>query len=199
MRDLFKSVLPFLALATAASSGPASAADANGRFTIRGVGQESCQAYLSALADPANSSRHISWLMGYVTAENRLLQNTYDLLPTLDGLDFVKTVGLVCRSNPQESLALAANNTLVALRPLGQTGETPVVTLSNRGKSLQVRKGVLQLVQAGLAGKGLYKGDQSGNAGADFYKAVEALQQKERLPVTGLPDVDTIIRAVVKK
>lgn len=199
MRNVFRSLAAVLALGLAAGSDVALAADANGNFTIRGVGQETCQSFLTGIADPAGSARYISWLMGYVTAENRLLKDTYDLLPTLDGIDFVRTVGLVCRSRPQENLAIAANNTLAALAPLRQATETPLVTMASRGKSIQVRQGMVQALQGGLAAKGLYKGERTGQPSADLTKAIEALQQREKLAVTGLPDIDTLIRAVVKQ
>lgn len=43
-----------------------------------------------------------------------------------------------------------------------------------------------------------YKGRADGASNARFVQALRDFQQSEKLPVTGLPGIDTFIRAVIK-
>jgi hypothetical protein len=114
-------------------------------------------------------------------------------------MDFANVVTLLCRSNSKQTLVDAATQAVLTLQPLRQVTETPLVTFQFQGKSVQLRQGAAQQLAAALAAKNLYKGDTSGQPNADFYKAIKALQEREKLTVTSLPDIDTFIRAVIKQ
>ncbi len=64
---------------------------------------------------------------------------------------------------------------------------------------VQVRQAAPQQLGTALAAKKLYKGVTSGQPNGDFYKALKTLQEREKLPVTSSPDIDTFIRAIIKK
>ena len=188
-----------LAVLASFASGPVEAADANGRYVVRGVGSLTCETYLAGLKDPILAQRHLSWLLGYETAANQAAPQTFDIMPTNGTMDFANVVTLLCRSNPKQTLVDATTQALLTLRPLRQVSETPLLTFTFQGKSVQVRKGAAQQLATALVAKKLYKGDTSGQPNADFYKAIQALQEREKLPVTGLPDIDTFIRAIIKQ
>jgi len=188
-----------LAAAMLCMAGQAAAADANGKFVVRGVGGATCETYLQAIRNPAVSSTYVSWLQGYATATNQMTPRTYDITPTNDGLDFAKVVAVVCNASRQDSLQVAAVKTIAALQPVRQAGESQNVTVTADGKSVQIHQGALQILQAGLAAKKLFGGMANGLPSAELTKAIKAFQASEKLPVTGLPDIDTFIRAVVKR
>ena len=193
-----------IALATGAclgagtAAGTARAADANGSFAIRGIGSESCGTYVAALAKPDEFTRYASWLLGYATAHNRLAPDTYDIIPTEPGVDFPGVVAVVCRSNPQMLIENAASSAVTAIRPLRQTVASPLVQVSADGKTVSIHQDSLKRLQAALLAKQIFKGAANGVSSPSFTDALKAFQRKEGIPVTGLPDIDTFIRAIVK-
>ncbi len=188
-----------LAVVALVFSGPAQASDANGRYVVRGVGGSTCEIYLAGLNDAVVAPRHLAWLLGYATAANEGAPQTFDIMPTTGTMDFANVVTLLCRTDPKNTLVSAANQAVLILRPLRQVTETPLVTFTFQGKSVQVRQAAAQQLATALAAKKLYKGDTSGQPNGDFYKAIKTLQEREKLPVTSLPDIDTQIRARLKK
>ena len=192
-------LLAGLAAVATFASVRAQAADTNGRYVVRGVGSATCEVYLAGLKDPAVAPRNLTWLLGYETATTQAAAQTFDIMPTNGTMDFANVVTLLCRSNPKQTLVDAATQAVLTLQPLRQVTETPLVTFQFQGKSVQLRQGAAQQLAAALAAKKLYKGDTSGQPNADFYKAIKALQEREKLTVTSLPDIDTFIRAVIKQ
>lgn len=87
--------------------GPATAADAEGNFSIRGAGTVTCAAYLGAT--PEQRLHAESWWAGYLTAMNRATGDTYDLL---GGRDVDEATALLedhCRDHPDQLFALAVH------------------------------------------------------------------------------------------
>ena len=186
-------------LAAVTLSGQAQAADTNGRYVVRGLGSATCQTYLAGLKDPIVAPRYLSWLLGYETAAIQAAPQTFDIMPTNGAMDFANVVTLLCKSTPKQTLVDAATQAVLTLRPLRQVTETPMVTFVFQNRSVQLRQGAAQQLAVALAAKKLYRGETSGQPNADFYKAIKALQEREKLTVTGLPDIDTFIRAIIKQ
>lgn len=191
-------------LALALTSGmtlcvPASfAADGNGKYSVRGLGGHSCADYLAAAGKPAEVGAYSSWLLGYATARSRLEAATFDMLPTQDGLDFVNVVSAVCRQQQSALLETVVDQTLRLLAPLRQAAETPLVQMQADNKSVSIRQDSLRRLQTALIARKFYKGTVTGVSSAQFVDALKAFQRKEGIAVTGLPDIDTFIRAIIK-
>jgi len=178
---------------------PASfAADSNGRFSVRGLGGHSCADYLAATGKPAELGAYSSWLLGYATARSRVEAGTFDMLPTQGGLDFVNVVGAVCRQQQTALLETVADQTLRVLAPVRQAAETPLVQVQADSKSVAIRQASLQQLQTALIARKFYKGTATGAPSPQFIDALKAFQRKEGIAVTGLPDIDTFIRAIIK-
>lgn len=175
------------------------AADSNGRFSVRGLGGHSCADYLATAGKPAEMGAYSSWLLGYATARSRTESATFDMLPTQGGLDFVNVVGAVCRQRPSVLLETVADQTLRLLAPLRQAAETPLVQVQADGKSVAIRQASLQQLQTALIAKKSYKGTATGASSPQFVDALKAFQRKEGIAATGLPDIDTFIRAIIKR
>ena len=180
-------------------AGAAQAADANGSFAIRGIGSQTCATYVAALAKPEEFTRYGNWLLGYATAHNRLVPDAYDIIPTEPGVDFPNVVAVVCRSNPQMLLENAASSAVTAIRPLRQTTASPLVQVSSDGKTVSIHQDSLKRLQSALIAKQLFKGTANGAPSAAFTDALKAFQRTERIAGTGRPDIDTFIRAIVKR
>ncbi|WP_298195237.1 peptidoglycan-binding domain-containing protein [Novosphingobium sp.] len=193
-------LLPLLLASIAGTgAGAAHAADAKGNFAIRGPGSQSCAAYLATISKPDATARYGSWLLGYVSAHNRLDADTYDLLPTEAGGDFVNMVAIVCRTNPQMSVENAANSAVRAITPLRQTVSSPIVQVQSDGKTISIHQDSLKRLQTALIAKQFFKGTATGTSSPQFVDALKAFQRKEGIAVTGLPDSDSFIRAIIKR
>jgi len=74
-----------------------------------------------------------------------------------------------------------------------------VVQVEADGKTVAIRQDALKLLQSALIAKNLYKGDANGASSPQLVAAIKGFQRKEAIAVTGLPDIDTFIRAVIKR
>lgn len=176
----------------------AHAADPSGKYMIRGAGGQNCEAFLRAAGNPDQVRGFTAWLLGYATAHNHLLAGVFDILPTTDGGDFARMVAVACQRNPAAQLENVAAAVVTTIRPLAQSSETPLVTVTSGEASVQVRQGALRLLQQALAGKRVWRGQADGQTSPQFVQALKDFQKKEEIRVTGLPDIDTFIRAVLK-
>jgi hypothetical protein len=190
-----------LAMPLAFGAMPSLASDVSGKFTVRGVGSSPCSTVIAAFKsnDKGAATAYASWIMGYTTGYNRFVPQTFDILPTPAGSDLVGIVAAVCRASPTASLESATGQALTAVAAMRLTRETPVVKLTSGGQSVELRQEAVTALQQSLTLKGLYKGPANGVSSPALISAIKALQTKEKLKVTGLPDIDTLIRANLKK
>lgn len=87
------------------------AADDTGQYLIMGLGNSSCNAYLSEDADGA--AYYMSWLAGYMTAYNQLEEDTYSILgETKDAPQIESWLRDYCTVNGAESFESAVRNLL---------------------------------------------------------------------------------------
>lgn len=175
-------------LAALLAAGPALAADQNDDFRVKGVGLETCAAYLQAKGQGGPLyvvSR--SWLNGYLTAYNQLTPNTYDIAgnANIDGL--TNWVDAFCQQNPNTTLVTAAINLMQALGP-NRIAQKPA------SGGATVDRSTLRQVQTVLKQKGFYEGGVDGLFGPGTRAAIVAYQRAENLPVTGEPDQNTLAR-----
>lgn len=181
-------------------AGPAAAADDKGAFAVRGVGSDRCDAFIAAIAakDGLKLERYGSWLLGYLSASNRLIGRTFDAVPSQVPTDVLGIVAVICRNQPAALVDTAVSQALVVLNPIRLTADSPLITVSNAGRTLQVRTEALIRLQQNLAKKGLYKGPADGKLSPQLAKIISDFQQVEKIQISGLPDLDTQIRAGLK-
>lgn len=178
---------------------PAYAADQSGKFAIRGLGSQSCAAFVAARDRPDDYARFGNWLLGYLTARNRAEANTYDLMPTERGVDFPNVVAVVCSARPQSNLATAAESAITAIRPLRQMSASPLVEIISDGSRISIHQEAVRTLQKALIARQLFGGQADGRPSEAFVAAIKNFQRSERLAATGLPDIDTFIRAIIKR
>jgi hypothetical protein len=100
----------FVILAAAATNN-ANSADANSKFSVRGLGTHTCTDYLKDSSEEGkNTAQYADWLTGFFTAYNWLKPDTYDIAP----LSQYKQSGLLsflelyCGKNPEKRVIDAA-------------------------------------------------------------------------------------------
>lgn len=186
------SMLAALLLSTAGQ-----AADQNGNFVLRGAGSQPCTALVASInsRDKTASTTYLAWAQGYLSANNRLLKGTFDVMPTQGPGDFLGVIKAICDKAPQMPVENAANQAVLILRPLHQATDAPIVKLAHKGKTAEIRATVLAQLETKLIGRGLLRGEATAKPSGELYAAIEKFQTSERLTVTGLPDLATLLRA----
>lgn len=180
---------------------PAVAADASGKFAVRGIGSARCDSVVEAFAkrDEAKVEALASWLMGYATSYNRLVAQNYDAMPTRDGRDIIAVVLGLCKGNPSATLETASYRALISFAALRIKADSPMVNFVSDGKSMELHLETVKLVQTRLKGLKLYGGAENGEFNPQIVAAIKTFQANNKMPVTGLPDLAFLARLIDKK
>lgn len=108
----------FFALALA--SGAAAAADKEGNYAVWGVGAKSCNMYVQAVA-AGDAGDFKAYAMGYLTAYNTFVPDTFNLSGKLDLTGIMAMVEDYCTRVKMDSFERALKLTAEELAPERQT------------------------------------------------------------------------------
>lgn len=139
-----------------------------------------------------------SWMMGYITASDRLVKGTFDESPIMAPEALSGMVIGVCRQNPEarvEAAAFAVLNQLATARLLH---DSPVVEARAGDRAVLIRQATLIAMQRSLVQDKLLKEPADGRFGSGTAAALLAFQKSQHLPETGLPDASTVVRLLVE-
>lgn len=176
------------------------AADPKGSYALHGIGALPCSELATHIKDDATAREQLAaWLLGYVSATNRLGAKTYDALPIQQVGVLVELVGSVCGANPRALVETAAFSVLKALDAARATAESPLVTATVNGKSVVLRKAALVSVQESLIQRKLLKTKATGDFGKATEQALRDFQKAQGLAETGLPDLASMLRLLAVK
>ncbi len=174
--------------------GVAHAEDTEGRFAAKGAGAASCTEFASAFeARDETAKDMLLWVAGYLTAANRFLPETYDIVSwQTDGL-IATSLASWCERNPQARLYDAVGAMVEELSGdrVRERDETVRISVGERERELYVS--VLRRVQERLAEEG-YDVRQSGRFDAATRTAIRRYQGAVGLAATGFPDSLTLAR-----
>jgi len=175
---------------------PAHAADKDGRFSVRGLGSSKCSELTTAIEKKESASIQLygSWLSGYVSASNRLISQTFDAIPGTSANDVLGVVAVLCGRNKDGLVESATYQALEALNPVRLRQDSPLITMQDGARTLKIRQEALMFVQTELASAKLYKGSADGKPSPELARSIRAFQKAQKLPETGLPDMDVIVR-----
>ncbi|MDE8349678.1 MAG: peptidoglycan-binding domain-containing protein [Acidocella sp.] len=205
----FGAALMVAAGVLSAGARPAVAADTKHSFAVHGVGALSCAEMANAMTqvDPqtkatseaAVRSTLASWMLGYVTALNRTDAATYDATPVQDDAPLVNMVIGVCSKNPTARVETVVSAIFTSLEKAKLPVESPEVKVTVGTQSTVLRAAtLLSLEKALVAQKLLKSADADGKFNDNVKAALVKYQTAQKLPQTGLPDADTVIRALVE-
>lgn len=91
------------------SCQPGSAADAQNKYKMRGLGAFTCAKYLEERrTDLKGTSRYADWLTGYLTAYNLYQPQTFDIAPNHDANGLLTFLDLYCSKNQKQLIGQAA-------------------------------------------------------------------------------------------
>lgn len=189
MRKTMLGMLLYCCLSSAHASDPSNA------YALRGVGMLPCETYLQEMEKKSSTWFMIGgWLDGYITATNRHVPDTYDVL-SFESTDLV--AGLLaahCKGHPKDRVAAVLNAILLKFQ--GDRLRTRSARLKGKvgEQEFAIYAEVLQRVQNRLSALGLYQGEREPEFGEKTREAVVAFQRSNNLQPTGLPDQATLWR-----
>ena len=166
------------------------AKDAQGLFTVKGVGAVGCTAYLEAvLAGGESLTPYAGYISGYISAYNEQANGTYEILPwqTMD------TVMIVVAQRCQQESALGFGVAMTQIAGLFR--EQRLRKLPDRVRfgtgttAVEMYAPVAQQLKVILQERGYLK-HANGNTSA----AVRAAQKDFGLEATGVPDQAILLR-----
>lgn len=178
-------VLTLWAIATQAG-----AVDQNDRYAVKGPGNLNCGTF--ADLDPGHEHvRDVGvWMAGYFTAYNRLIRDTYDMLPWQTPGTLLALAAQYCRANPEAKLNDAAVELVTYMSPRRMTEEAPGVVLRSGDSVTVLYAPIVQEVHDALTAAGLEVGPDA----EDLEAALKAYQTAQGIPVSGIPDQATLLK-----
>lgn len=174
---------------------PALAADAQGQFAVKGVGQARCYEFNDAVAKRSpQMGAMLSWVAGYLTAANRYEAQTYDLVSWQDELYILANMRSYCARNPETPLILMARQMVRSMGPGRVAAASPLVAVTVGGQQVRLYGAVVERAKSRLSALGLYRGPMNANPDGPFIAAIAGFQRSNRLAPTGVPDQATLFR-----
>ncbi len=175
------------------------AADSEGRFAIKGTGTSSCERFLVETSERSQHAAYFAgWLNGFMTSENRRLDDTFDVASWESFNTLVTYLANFCAQHPKRSFFEAVAAMTDALRERRVTTFSPRVDIDPEGGSIYVYREVIERAQRRLSELGHFHGEANGQFDRGTRDALTAFQRRENLQVTGLPDQETLHRLFVR-
>ncbi len=178
----------------------AQAADAQHDFAVRGIGALQCSAFLEPAGQAAAFERLSieNWILGYLTAENRLTPDTYDIMALQAPQVLPNLVAALCRTNPNAPVETVVAGLVQHLEPIKIDRNSPLVVTKSGQTEVAIRQATLVMVEKALVSRRYYHGHAKGEYGPDLQKALVKFQKDQSLPQTGVPDSATILRLLIE-
>lgn len=176
------------------------AADADGKFAMKGAGLLPCGVYVTERAKKSNAYYLIGgWVEGYISAYNKYANDNFDVT-SFESLELLlKLMDHHCKSNPKDRLYSVLDAIVVQLMPDRLTKESERVKLTDKERSTALYTDTIRRMQAELTRRGLYKGAVDGQFTDATRSALIAFQSDIGFAKTGFPDQTTLWRLLRKE
>ncbi|MFN3263190.1 MAG: peptidoglycan-binding domain-containing protein [Pikeienuella sp.] len=197
LRPLAAALALALAAASVTAPAPGRAADATGAYGARGAqGVMTCaQLQRVVAARGPELLALIAWIDGAVTGANMMLPNTFDLSPYRGSPVVQAMVIKRCGANPQSPVHAVLYQVLNTLAPFRSQTDGPMVAMSANGSNMAIAESAMRQVQQQLIERGFLPTRRvDGRYTEPVRKALREFQQANRLPLTELPDPETLER-----
>lgn len=182
-----------LTFAATTTAGTARAADAEGRFAVKGPGLATCQDYVNNVKEKSQTFYVMGgWLLGFLSAHNLHMKDTYDAASWQSGEVLLGLMENYCKQRPDERYAEAAIKLIRLLMPHRLTTESRLIRAANGEYKTALYEEVMRRTQQTLKAEGYYDGVIDGLYGPGSKKALVKFQEANKLPLTGIPDPRTL-------
>ena len=188
-RALLAALAVTLLLAASASAG-----DRLGSYVVRGVGIKSCAEFLKAEQTSTEAVQpYVSWIDGYLSAANRLQDDTADASPLIESGFVAILVRNLCRGDQSLRVETALGRLMRFFEPYRIRTVSPVVEVPADPVTLKVYEETLRWAQETLVRENLFDGEVDGQYTDSMRQALASYQEQRGLPVNGLPDAQTLL------
>jgi len=173
----------------------ASAATVSGQYATYAVGAQTCSTVLEAYqADQEAVMLDVSsWLSGYISAHNRLVEGVYDVTPVLNHAPLALLTLRICENNRDQLYETVVNSALDVFAPLRVTEESRSVQTVRGNRSATLREPAIEVLQAALASAGFLDNKLvDGVFGEKTSNGIISWQKANNVSETGLFDPLTI-------
>ncbi|GAB4532831.1 MAG: hypothetical protein Tsb0010_13760 [Parvularculaceae bacterium] len=176
-------------------SAGALAADADGKFAMKGAGFLPCGVYVQERASQSNVYYMIGgWLEGYLSAYNRFAADTFDVASFQSLELMLNLIDQHCQDNPDDRLFGVIDALLADFAESRIKTESIRVRIEEGPRQTQLYRETISRIQSKLAEKGLYHDEIDGRYAEAVKSAIMAYQSDIGFEMTGFPDQATLWR-----
>jgi len=179
------------------------AADQRGDFAMQGIGRVSCEVFLQEREKNSKLYWNIGgWIDGYLTGYNVHVDDTYDITSyaPMDAADsFVILLARHCQNNPDDPVGVIVKALSEQMHETRLQQADKVVQVKVDGRTYALYPTVIARMKGTLKDLGYYDGPVDGGFGPAVESALRRYQEAEKLPVTGAPTQQTLLRILFKQ
>lgn len=199
MRSGARSLAIVLAGAGMLLGAVAAAQDSPGVYFVRGSGALPCADVIKTVdTNGPGLVAIVAWADGALSTVNRMRPDTFDMLPFTDPPGLVTQLAVnVCRQRPQMTFDRALAEVFAALDSIRVVEQADPVRMVAGKAEVRLRPETLRRVQERLIALGHLQGSADGAYGPATAAALRKFQGTARLPESGLPDVETVLRLLL--
>lgn len=184
------------------TSGISYAASNDGKFSVRGIGSQSCKTFTTGLSGQNGSEvalRATIWIAGWLSHANRVAENTYDVHPLAETRAVAEVVRRVCLQNPETMIETILESTTKSVANGAQTHFSDLVDITAGAEKVTIRKETLKSLQERLISMNfLAQGSADAVYGPATREAIQTFQSSKKITITGIPDTLTLFLAFVE-
>ncbi|MFC4699178.1 peptidoglycan-binding domain-containing protein [Glaciecola siphonariae] len=190
MKKLVNIVLTLMLLSAASISA---AADADGKFAVKGAGKRLCSNFIVA-ANEKTTDYYLygGWLEGYLSSYNSFQSDNYDITPWQTTELMLAFLLQHCHSNPDTHFLSAVNSLIKTLFPIRLTKESELVSINVNNATSYYYTEIMTRAKERLKHLGFIEGNITSGYNEDDIKAFTAFQKSIGLKPTGVPDQQTL-------
>jgi myo-inositol-1-phosphate synthase len=185
-----KTIVFYLSLLAAVYVPPALSSDSRGEHAVKGIGNLMCSDFVQAKdLKKSNYFQFGGWIEGFISASNIHLPKTFDISPWQTTETIATIIYTACNKNPSVYFSIVVSEVVIKLsvKPLREKSE--IMTLINGKYSVKLPRETYEKVVDKLITVGILKEQHSEK---DVNQSLVTYQQRNNLPITGLPDQYTL-------
>lgn len=199
-RHIWQAALCVALLSGPVLSGPAQAADEEGSFAVKGAGLQNCKGFQATFDQGSpDLGIYVGWVEGYATALNQANDGIFDIVPWQTGETLMRLLWVSCEAlGPETKLIAATVGMLQSLAGNRVAQTSQVVRFHNGERSVLLYEEILRRAHLRLSDLGYDLPSDSAQMTNVSVQAFKDFQIQQGIPVTGLPDQETLIKLFIK-
>lgn len=168
------------------------AADSSGKFAVDGIGQRSCSDFTSSMdADKDAARLFVGWTEGFLTGVNVYQKDTFDITPFQPIELTLLKLRKYCSVNPDQKFVNALGRLIASYAPGKIAESSELLRFDVEGNAVFIYRETLKRVTGVLISRDISPENPDPGKVSTY---LSDYQREEALPITGLPDIQTLNR-----